>query len=275
MQIRGTKFIRAVAVVLLAGCIGCGRGSRETEPKVTVVHAPITKVAPPTPIQKQKQELGETANTWNPQWDQFIERSLPPAMLSARVPRDVRHFCPRFYQLSAVDKRTFWAYFFQALAGAEAGLDPSTNVQHTEPEVAVVDSVSHRMVRSEGLLQLTYEDQKRYGCNFSWNVDKNLSKKDPAKTILNPENNLKCGIKILTEQIIVHHKPLLSPTGYWSTLHPGTPDFLVFSKQMTNPPADCGRGTGYEKSVARNREIARAAAQALDPPHARVESASK
>jgi hypothetical protein len=267
------KFIRSIALIVLAGCIGCGH-AKPAKSQV-VAQAPITKVAPPTPIQTKKEELGETANTWNPQWDEFIERSLPPAMLSSRVPRDVRYFCPCFYQLSAVDKRTFWAYFFQALAGAEAGLDPSTNVRHTEPEVAVVDSVSHQMVRSEGLLQLTYEDQKRYGCSFSWQVDKNLSKKDPAKTILNPENNLTCGIKILNEQIIVHHKPLLSPTGYWSTLHPGTPDFLVFSKQMTNPPAACGRGTAYQKSIEKNREIARAASQAGGQPQAGLEQASK
>jgi hypothetical protein len=31
------------------------------------------------------------------------------------------------------DKRTFWAYFFQALAGAEAGLNPNTSIRHAEP----------------------------------------------------------------------------------------------------------------------------------------------
>ena len=35
-----------------------------------------------------------------------------------------------------------WAYFFQA-ASAEAGLKATSNVQHSEPEVAVVDRVSH------------------------------------------------------------------------------------------------------------------------------------
>ena len=41
-----------------------------------------------------------------------------------QVPHDVRRLCPNFYQMSDVDKRAFWAYFFQALAGAEAGLSP-------------------------------------------------------------------------------------------------------------------------------------------------------
>jgi hypothetical protein len=35
-------------------------------------------------------------------------------------PRGVRRFCPRFYEMGKADKRAFWAYFFQAFAGAEA-----------------------------------------------------------------------------------------------------------------------------------------------------------
>ena len=154
-------------------------------------------------------------------------------MLSSQVPRGVRRFCPRFYEMGETDKRTFWAYFFQALAGAEAGLNPNTSVRHTEPEGTMA-------LRSEGLLQLAYADHKRYGCDFNWPVDRALKANDPAKTILQPKNNLKCGVKILVNQIIVQHKPLLTPSGYWSTLRPGGPSYRVFAKQMTNPPAACG-----------------------------------
>jgi hypothetical protein len=164
-------------------------------------------------------------------------------MLSHQVPHDVRRFCPRFYQLGEADKRAFWAYFFQALAGAEAGLDPTTRVRHTDPEVAVVDKVSGRMVRSEGLLQLTYEDQKRYGCDFDWEHDKQLKPDDPDKTILQPKNNLECGVKILDNQIIDQHKRLLSSTSYWSTLRPGTVSYRIFARQMTNVPIACRKQT--------------------------------
>ena len=106
--------------------------------------------------------------------------------------------------------------------------------------VAVKDAVSGRAVRSEGLLQLTYEDQTRYGCDFDWDADKGLKADDPAKTILQPKNNLECGVKILDKQIIEERKPLLSRSGYWSTLRPGTVSYRVFAKQMTNVPAACG-----------------------------------
>lgn len=197
-----------------------------------------TKPAPATPIDAKKAELGGT--TWNPDWDMIVENSIPSEMLSRQVPRDVQRFCPRFYDMSDTDKRAFWAYFFQALTGAEAGLNPKTRAHHTEPEVSTRDDVSGMSGRTEGLLQLTYADQKRYGCDFNWQADRRLKANDPARTILQPKNNLECGVKILANQIIVHHKPLLSRSGYWSTLQPGRMSYRVFARQMTNPPAACG-----------------------------------
>lgn len=236
---------------------GCARSDAHAASAAPVQpQQPATKPAPATPIDAKKIELG--GNEWDPQWDAIIEKALPPEMLSSEVPRDVRRFCPRFYGMSEVDKRAFWAYFFQALAGAEAGLNPDTRVRHTEPAVAVIDKVTGRAVRSEGLLQLTYEDERRYGCDFDWEADRNLAPKDPVNTILQPKNNLECGVKILANQIIAQHKPLFSQTGYWSTLQPGTISFRVFVKQMTNPPLACGlRTKGPAKSSrARATQIA-------------------
>jgi hypothetical protein len=198
---------------------------------------PEVKAAPPTPIAEKKEELGEPA--WDPQWDVIVEKALPPEMLSSRMDRTVKPFCPRFKTMSEVDKRAYWAYFFQALAGAEAGLVPTADVRHTETEVAVKDTVTKRMVRSEGLLQLTYMDADRYGCDFDWDKDKDLAEKDPAKTILQPKNNLTCGVKILEHQLIEKRKPLLSSASYWQTLKPGTAGYRVFVKQMANVPEAC------------------------------------
>ena len=212
------------SIASLALCIGTG----------TLSHAQAIRPVPPTPIDIKKVELGGTP--WNSQWDQIIENALPPEMLSSQVPRGVLRFCPRFYEMGATDKRTFWAYFFQALAGAEAGLDSNTSVRHGQPERALA-------TRSEGLLQLSYADHKRYGCDFNWAMDRALKANDPTKTILQPKNNLECGVRILFNQIIVQHKPLLSRSGYWSTLRPEGPSYRVFAREMTNPPAACGSST--------------------------------
>jgi hypothetical protein len=224
----------AMASVLVILAVGCDKHHEEH----VAAPVPVMKPAPPTPIDTKRAELG--GERWDPEWDKIVELALPAEMLSHRVPHDVRRFCPRFYEMAEDDKRAFWAYLFQALAGAEAGLKPTTRVRHTEPEVAVKDGVTGRQVRSEGLLQLTYEDQRRYGCEFDWERDRTMKADDPAKTILQPKNNLECGVKILEKQIIEQHKPLLSGSGYWSTLRPGTVSYRVFAKQMTNVPAACG-----------------------------------
>ena len=214
-------------------------------PKAVPVVQKQIKEAPATPIAEKKAELGAEpgVQTWDPAWDRIVEEALPADMVfSGRAAQDARPFCPRFAHLSPGDRRAFWAYFFQALAGAEAGLKPTTDVRHTEPEVAVKDGVTQRMVRSEGLLQLTYMDSKRYECDFDWDADKELREHDPERTILQPKNNLECGVKILHNQLMDQHRPLASPKSYWSTLQPGTVSHRVFLKQMANVPEVCRVG---------------------------------
>jgi hypothetical protein len=208
---------------------------------------PETKPAPPTPIAVQKAERGDD-DAWDPNWDTLIEKTVPSDLLSPKREHEVKSLCPGFKKMSETDRRAFWAYFFQALAGAEAGLRPTADVRHTDPEVAVVDPVTHRVARQEGLLQLAYVDSQRYGCDFDWDKDKELAEHDPQKTILQPENNLECGIRILDHQLMVQHKPVLSESSYWVTLRPGTMSFNVFVKQLANLPEACGPSPFRRKS---------------------------
>jgi hypothetical protein len=260
-QVRWMSAVASVALWMVAGC------SSKPAPAPVVAAAvkqPEIKQAPATPIAEKKAELGKEPGkeTWDPEWDRMVEEALPDEMLhSTRVTRDVRLYCPRFGVMAEADKRAFWAYFFQALAGAEAGLKPTTNVRHTEPEVAVKDDVTKRMVRSEGLLQLTYEDSDRYGCDFDWEADRKLREHDPAKTILQPKNNLMCGIKIMDNQLIALKKPLLSRTSYWSTLQPGTVSYRVFRKQMANVPKVCRVDPAVEQATPSKRAAPSAAAR--------------
>lgn len=237
-----------IAICLFAASMAVGlvafRSDHDPNDPGVVAAAPAApalelKPAPSTPIAEQKALLGDD-ETWQPEWDALIEKALPTELLSSKMGHEVRQFCPRFSSMDNGDKRAFWAYFFQALAGAEAGLKATSDVQHTEPQVAVVDGVSHRMVRAEGLLQLTYEDSRRYGCEFDWDSDKHLSQHDPDKTILQPRNNLLCGVRILKDQLVRHERPILSASSYWSTLRPGWPGNRVFLEQMVNVPESCG-----------------------------------
>jgi hypothetical protein len=187
----------------------------------------------------------------------MIEKALPRELISKDLAGAVRDLCPRFGTMTLANRRAFWAYLFQALAAAEAGLKTTADVQHNDPEVAVVDTVSHQMVRQQGLLQLTYMDSERYHCDFNWNRDKELKDGDPAKTILQPGNNLMCGIRILDNQLIAQHKPLLSESSYWVTLRPEHPSFLVFLKQMKNVPAACNADIASLESGAEAALVSR------------------
>jgi hypothetical protein len=228
--------VLAVLGLAFAGCASREQQTPPTKP-ATDPPKPIKRV-PSTPIDKKAVELGET--TWNPEWNHIVAQALPPVLLSNRVPHDVRQFCPRFYAMTNAQKRTFWAYFFQALAGAEAGLNPNATARHTEPKLAHEEHVAVTKVRTEGLLQLTYADRQRYGCPFDEQADRGLPPDDPARTILQPKNNLVCGVSILKNQLIDLHRPLLWSNSYWATLRPGTFSYSIFAKQMINPPASCG-----------------------------------
>jgi hypothetical protein len=242
-----SALLLACATLALTDC------DHQPPPQLHVQPAPqpAMKPAPPTPIDEKREELG--GKTWHPDWDVIVEKSLPPDMLSSRAARAVRSYCPTFAEEPEADKRAFWAYVFEALASAEAGLNPKVDVHHTERILDKTDTVTKRPIRQEGLLQLTYEDDDRYGCNFDWAHDRTLPARDAGRSILQPANNLECGIKIMQDQIITQHKPLISRTSYWSTLQPGTLSYRVFAKQMVNEPAAC--------RVRRAREVRRRVGQ--------------
>jgi hypothetical protein len=231
-HLRSIVMLASAALVLT----GCNR-QKQPQPQPQPVPQPAMKPAPPTPIDEKREELG--GKTWHPDWDVIVEKSLPNDMLSDRAARAVRSYCPTFAEEPEADKRAFWAYVFEALASAEAGLNPKVDVHHTQRILDKTDKVTKRPIRQEGLLQLTYEDDDRYGCNFDWAHDRTLPVEDSNRTILEPANNLECGIKIMQDQIITQHKPLVSRTSYWSTLQPGTVSYRVFAKQMANEPAAC------------------------------------
>ena len=144
-----------------------------------------------------------------------------PFLLGQNVADDIEIFCPAYRKLSEDSRLNFWGQFFAALAYHESGWSPVSRM--VEKNFTSKDSVTKMQVVSEGLLQLSYQDEKSYGfdCGFDWNKDKELAAKDPKKTILDPYNNLRCGIKIMSAQLKRLRSITLSRNVYWAVLKTG------------------------------------------------------
>jgi hypothetical protein len=219
----------------MVACAGCKR--EETRAVQTPVQ-PAVVPAPPTPLDVKKAELGGT--TWQPEWDGMVEKARPADLLSDQAARAVRVYCPRFAEETDAQRREFWAYMFQAIAAAEAGLNPTSDVHHLQPAVDTIDPLTHRPARQEGLLQLKYEDAQRYGCDFDWQRDRTLPVKDPERTILQPANNLGCGVKIMENQIVTQGKPLVSRTSLWGARAQGGAETDGDGEPVTRLLSACG-----------------------------------
>ena len=119
-------------MLAFTGCKGKGT------PAVQTPVQPVVKPAPPTPLDVKKAELGGT--TWQPEWDAVVEKALPADLLNGQTARAVRMYCPRFNEETEAERRQFWAYTFQAIAAAEAGLNPTSDVHHLQAAVNTIDA---------------------------------------------------------------------------------------------------------------------------------------
>ncbi|WP_253715568.1 murein L,D-transpeptidase catalytic domain family protein [Bdellovibrio bacteriovorus] len=132
---------------------------------------------------------------------------------------DIKDFCPHYYELGSQDRANVWAQLVVAMAKYESGYKATSRMRET---TMGIDPVTGSQVWSEGLLQLSYQDETGYTfCDFDWSQDRNLSGTDPKKTILDPYKNLHCGVGILARQVARKGSIKLSSGVYWAVLKVG------------------------------------------------------
>lgn len=140
-----------------------------------------------------------------------------PQMLAQNVADDIETFCPAYRTLSDNQRLNFWGQLFAGMSKFESAWNPASYYVET---TMGIDPLTGRQVASEGLLQLSYQDEPNYNldCGFDWSLDKKYSDTDPRKTIFNPHYNLRCGIKIMAKQLS-KQRAISTTTGvYWSVL---------------------------------------------------------
>lgn len=157
-------------------------------------------------------------------WSQTVAAVLKEREASFAKAKDMKVYCPKFATLSSSGKLKALGELIVGITYYESGYSPTSRMIETNlgGKSNPVDPITKRPVASEGLLQLSYQDiQWAKFCEFDWSKDKGLSDKDPKKTIMDPHKNLRCGIKILANQIDSKGEINLASGVYWAVLREG------------------------------------------------------
>lgn len=220
-----TMVLLACVFVLSGILVGC-----ETAP----VKVEVPKVAPvPTPapveIIPPKETTAEPlyhALPWdgskhgaNKDWNKHALYMAGLLFNGLDQVEDMHLVCPKYDSLDRNKKIVAWGYFFAAVAKFESAWDPTSWMVESTMST---DPITKKQVKSEGLLQLSYQDiQWAPYCEFDWSKDKLLGQDDPKKTIFDPYKNLSCGMRIMDRQIRRTKKIILSSGVYWAVLKKG------------------------------------------------------
>ncbi len=200
---------------------GSNSASSQTEPSPDKGPGPSPSPDPDNRVADGYQAyplLWESVRTAGKDWSNYvftlIQQQAPSLIQGAD---DIATFCPNYAHLTTNERVNLWGLLVSAITKYESGFDPTSRMQET---TMGIDPVTGEPVFSEGLLQLSYQDIKAYSfCDeFNWSLDKNLNPTDPRKTILDPYKNLKCGVKILAQQIRDKNRITLSKGVYWSVI---------------------------------------------------------
>jgi hypothetical protein len=159
---------------------------------------------------------------YSPQWNNYLLEAMPYTKSLLNGSADILEFCPTWASLDIASKSNVIIQLISAIAYYESGLKLADRMM----ENMGIDSVTKLPVYSEGLLQLSYQDQPNYNgkipadyCKFAWDLDQHLPATNLGKTILNPRTNLQCGLMILDHQVQVRSL-IGSDKSYWSVLRP-------------------------------------------------------
>ena len=160
----------------------------------------------------------ESANAGNKAWSDYAFKIIEGLFTDFDKCQDIKRIRPDYDSLSKIQKINVWGELISAIALPESAWKPTSWMRE---DFTNLDSTTGLPVKSEGLLQLSYQDKKSYPnlpCRFGWDADKNLSENDPKKTIFDPYINLEMGINILAHQIRNQKKVILTKNVYWAVI---------------------------------------------------------
>jgi uncharacterized protein YraI len=143
------------------------------------------------------------------QWNQYTADAIAKygTAMRTKTPSDVASFCPNYGNLDEAGKTQFWIGLIAAMAKYESNYNPNT--KYTEN----FDDSNGNSVISRGLLQLSYESAKAYGCDVS-----------SSTALHDPKVNLTCTVRIINKWLASDGVISAQTSGwrgaarYWSVL---------------------------------------------------------
>lgn len=187
------------------------------------------------------EEVCQSLSQWDCAWELAIKSKLPADLIEVPQAR-MGAYCPRWDKLSNDQKKSFWALLWYAVAKYESERNPKTMYWE---KTQGIDEVTKQIAISEGLLQLSYQDDPWLHCGFDYAKDKDAHLVDVSnkpknkqswvssfsKTINDPVLNLVCGGKIASHHLARFKGTLQEVLGkYWSTIRDRTPEILAILK---------------------------------------------
>lgn len=99
-------------------------------------------------------------------------------------PRDMEAFCPNYSSLQVEDKKAVWLMLISAMAYFESSFNPK--LAHQEK----FKNSKAEFVVSRGLMQLSRESSRHFGCKIEKEAD-----------LEDPKINLSCAVRIMTNHV--------------------------------------------------------------------------
>lgn len=224
---------QAILIYLVAFALFAGFGCTPTTP------GEVTPTPSPTPSARialsWEGKTGGKGTKVPAAWSEIIVTEVGKNFSSFEKGSDWAEFCPKFKSLDKTGKTRAMGEFVVAVILHESSYEPTSWMTET---TMGIDPVTGKQVKSEGHLQLSYQDKQwAPWCAFDWSKDKLLSQNDPKKTIFKPEVNLPCGIRIMGNQIAKKGK-LAPGANYWAVLNPNgkyskVPDLKARTKKAS------------------------------------------
>jgi hypothetical protein len=239
------KKLTCVLSILIIGLSSTAWSLGNPVPKDPPWNQPAPTPAPTPPPSASFNALWNSQNSDAANWTRYTQDAVAKYGDSLyKGAGDIADFCPSYNRLGQQDRINFWVQLIAAMAKYESGFNPAS--RYTESTLGI-DSVTGKQVVSEGLLQLSYQDEKNYKsflppgvCDFDNVADQQYATSDLRRSILNPNKNLTCAVGILNRQIENHGNIGVASGAYWAVIKTNSGHHrLAEIKAITNALSFC------------------------------------